>query len=102
MRRIPEKHNCVGCLSTKKSKTAECIEECIEDCFEECIGECIGECLREFVYGSVYASVYACVFDNFVILSHKSVFLQQGHPKLWFRIIMSIIWEQCGFQKRVD
>jgi hypothetical protein len=54
------------------------------------------------VYASVCGSVYASVFDNFVILSHKSVFLQQGHPRLWFRIIMSIIWEKCGFQKRAD
>jgi hypothetical protein len=36
----------------------------------------------EGVLESVYGSDYASVFDNFMILSHKSVFLQQGYSKL--------------------
>jgi hypothetical protein len=60
------------------------------------------EGVLESVYGSVYGSFYESVYDNFVILSHKSVFLQQGHPKLWFRILMSIIWEQYGVYKWAD
>jgi hypothetical protein len=36
----------------------------------------------EGVLESVYGSDYASVFDNFMIQSHKSVFLQQGYAKL--------------------
>jgi H+/Cl- antiporter ClcA len=54
------------------------------------------------VFTGVFAGVFTGVFMRVFSTSRKSVFLQQGHPKLWFRIIMSIIWEQCGFKKRVD
>jgi hypothetical protein len=49
--------------------------------FESVYGS-VFESVYGSVFGSVFGSVYASVFDNFVNLSHKSVILQQGYPKL--------------------
>lgn len=80
-------------ISAKRSKTPGCMgvywRVYWRGLLESVVASVYGS-VYESVYGSVYNSIresvyesaYASVFDNFVILSHKSVFLQQGYTKL--------------------